>query len=157
MVKGVPGAIPQTPRISLWVHPGYSLSESPVRVIVGPRTLGSAGSGHPWRAHLATGAAGRRPPGSERNGAGARPPPPVKKCKKEVSMAVEEKVEVEGEVVEALKNLNFRVKLDMGHEVLAHLAGKMRRFRIRVLPGDRVRVEVSPYDLNRGRITYRMK
>jgi translation initiation factor IF-1 len=76
---------------------------------------------------------------------------------KEVSMAVEEKVEVEGEVIEALKNLNFRVKLDMGHEVLAHLAGKMRRFRIRVLPGDRVRVELSPYDLNRGRIVYRHK
>jgi translation initiation factor IF-1 len=76
---------------------------------------------------------------------------------KEVSMAVEEKVELEGEVIEALKNLNFRVKLDMGHEVLAHLAGKMRRFRIRVLPGDRVRVELSPYDLNRGRIIYRHK
>jgi translation initiation factor IF-1 len=72
-------------------------------------------------------------------------------------MAVEEKVELEGEVIEALKNLNFRVKLDMGHEVLAHLAGKMRRFRIRVLPGDRVRVELSPYDLNRGRIVYRHK
>ncbi len=51
----------------------------------------------------------------------------------------------------------FRVKLDNGHEVLAHLAGKMRRFRIRVLPGDKVRVEVSPYDLDRGRITYRFK
>ena len=73
------------------------------------------------------------------------------------AMAVEEKVELEGEVVEALKNLNFRVKLDMGHEVLAHLAGKMRRFRIRVLPGDRVRVELSPYDLNRGRIVFRFK
>ena len=72
-------------------------------------------------------------------------------------MAVEEKVEVEGEVVEALKNLNFRVQLDVGHEVLAHLAGKMRRFRIRVLPGDRVRVELSPYDLTRGRITFRLK
>jgi translation initiation factor IF-1 len=76
---------------------------------------------------------------------------------KKVNMAVEEKVELEGEVIEALKNLNFRVKLDMGHTVLAHLAGKMRRFRIRVLPGDRVRVEVSPYDLNRGRIVYRFK
>jgi translation initiation factor IF-1 len=102
-----------------------------------------------------------RPPASsrfrERYGAGDRPPPPVKTASKEVSMAVEEKVEVEGEVIEALKNLNFRVKLDMGHEVLAHLAGKMRRFRIRVLPGDRVRVELSPYDLNRGRIVYRHK
>jgi translation initiation factor IF-1 len=93
----------------------------------------------------------------ERYGAGDRPPPSVKTASKEVSMAVEEKVEVEGEVIEALKNLNFRVKLDMGHEVLAHLAGKMRRFRIRVLPGDRVRVELSPYDLNRGRIVYRHK
>ena len=72
-------------------------------------------------------------------------------------MAVEEKVELEGEVVEALKSLNFRVELENGHVVLAHLAGKMRRFRIRVLPGDRVRVEVSPYDLSRGRITYRFK
>ena len=72
-------------------------------------------------------------------------------------MAVEEKIEFEGEVTEALKNLMFRVKLDNGHEVLAHLAGKMRRFRIRVLPGDRVRVEVSPYDLDRGRIVYRYK
>jgi translation initiation factor IF-1 len=51
----------------------------------------------------------------------------------------------------------FRVRLDNGHELIGKLAGKMRRFRIRVLPGDRVRVEVSPYDLNRGRITYRMK
>ena len=72
-------------------------------------------------------------------------------------MAVEEKVEMEGEVVEALKNLNFHVELENGHVVLAHLAGKMRRFRIRVLPGDRVRVKVSPYDLNRGRIVYRFK
>jgi translation initiation factor IF-1 len=70
---------------------------------------------------------------------------------------VEEKIEFEGEVTEALPSLMFRVKLDNGHEVLAHLAGKMRRFRIRVLPGDRVRVEVSPYDLTRGRITYRFK
>jgi len=72
-------------------------------------------------------------------------------------MAVEDKVALEGEVAEALPNLMFRVQLDVGHEVLAHLAGKMRRNRIRVLPGDRVRVEVSPYDLNRGRIVYRMK
>jgi translation initiation factor IF-1 len=100
----------------------------------------------------------RRPPGSERDTAQATAcRRPVKNASKEVSMAVEEKVEVEGEVIEALKNLNFRVKLDMGHEVLAHLAGKMRRFRIRVLPGDRVRVELSPYDLNRGRIVYRHK
>ena len=72
-------------------------------------------------------------------------------------MGKEEKVEFEGEVVEALPNAMFKVKLDNDHVVLGHVAGKMRRFRIRVLPGDRVRVEVSPYDLNRGRITYRMK
>ena len=62
-------------------------------------------------------------------------------------MAKEEKVEFEGEVVEALPNAMFRVKLDNDHVVLGHVAGKMRRFRIRILPGDRVRVEVSPYDL----------
>src|SRR5215213_10124424 len=69
--------------------------------------------------------------------------------------AKEEKVEFEGEVVEALPNAMFKVQLDNGHEVLGHVAGKMRRFRIRILPGDRVRVEVSPYDLNRARIVYR--
>lgn len=72
-------------------------------------------------------------------------------------MAVEQKLELEGEVTEALPNLLFRVELENGHEVLAHLAGKMRRFRIRVLPGDKVRVEISPYDLTRGRIIYRNK
>ena len=72
-------------------------------------------------------------------------------------MAVEEKIDLEGEVTEALPSLNFRVQLDNGHEVLAHLAGKMRRYRIRVLPGDRVRVELSPYDLTRGWIVYRHK
>ena len=70
-------------------------------------------------------------------------------------MPVEEKIEMEGEITEALPNLMCRVKLDNGHEVLAHVAGKMRRYRIRILPGDRVRVEVSPYDLDRGRIIYR--
>jgi translation initiation factor IF-1 len=76
---------------------------------------------------------------------------------KEMPMAVEQKLEIDGEVTEALPNLLFRVKLENDHELLAHLAGKMRRFRIRVLPGDKVRVEVSPYDLNRGRIVYRYK
>ena len=64
-------------------------------------------------------------------------------------------IEVSGTVLEALPNAMFRVQLDNGHEVLAHVAGKMRRYRIRILPGDRVRLEVSPYDLNRGRIVYR--
>ena len=64
---------------------------------------------------------------------------------------------LEGRTDEALKGGHFRISLDNGHTVLGHLAGKMRRFRIRVLPGDRVRVEVSPYDLSRGRVTYRFK
>ena len=70
-------------------------------------------------------------------------------------MAKEETIQMQGEIVETLPNAMFRVKLDNGHEVLGHVAGKMRRFRIRILPGDRVRVEVSPYDLNRARIVYR--
>lgn len=69
----------------------------------------------------------------------------------------EEKMELEGTVVEALPGTQFRVELDNGHEVLAYLSGKMRRYYIRILLGDRVRVEVSPYDLTRGRITYRYK
>jgi translation initiation factor IF-1 len=70
-------------------------------------------------------------------------------------MAKEEAIEVEGRVVEALANTQFRVELDNGHKVLAHVAGKMRKHFIRIVPGDRVVVEVSPYDLNRGRIVYR--
>jgi translation initiation factor IF-1 len=69
----------------------------------------------------------------------------------------EEKLEVEGTVVEALPATQFRVELDNGHEVLAYLSGKMRKYYIRILLGDRVRVELSPYDLTRGRITYRYK
>ncbi len=71
-------------------------------------------------------------------------------------MAVkEEKIEVEGEVVEALPSTMFRVQVDDGHSVLATLSGKMRKHYIRILPGDRVTVELSVYDLSRGRITYR--
>jgi translation initiation factor IF-1 len=70
-------------------------------------------------------------------------------------VAKEDKVEFEGEVIEALPNAMFRVKLDNDHVVLGHVAGKMRRFRIRILPGDRVRCELSPYDLDRARIVYR--
>jgi translation initiation factor IF-1 len=72
-------------------------------------------------------------------------------------MAVEEKLALEGVVEESLPNLMFRVELDNGHSVLAHMAGRMRRARIRVNPGDRVRVEVSPYDLTRARMIYRLK
>jgi translation initiation factor IF-1 len=66
-------------------------------------------------------------------------------------------LELEGVVEEALPNTMFRVKLDNGHSVLGHISGKMRKHYIRILPGDRVTVEVSPYDLSRGRITYRYK
>ena len=69
----------------------------------------------------------------------------------------EDKIEVEGEVVEALPSTMFRVQIDGGHEVLAKISGKMRKNYIRILPGDRVKVEVSPYDLTRGRITYRYR
>ena len=69
----------------------------------------------------------------------------------------EEKIEAEGEVVEALPSTMFRVQLESGHDVLAKISGKMRKHRIRILPGDRVQVEVSTYDLGRGRITYRYK
>jgi len=72
-------------------------------------------------------------------------------------LSKEEAIEVEGSVIEPLPNAMFRVKLDNGHVVLAHISGKMRKFYIRILPGDRVTVELSPYDLARGRITYRAK
>jgi len=66
-------------------------------------------------------------------------------------------IEVEGTVMEPLPNAMFRVQLDNGHKVLAHISGKMRMHFIRILPGDKVKVELSPYDLSRGRITYRAK
>lgn len=72
-------------------------------------------------------------------------------------MSSKEKIEVEGTVIEALPGTQFRVELDDGHEVLAYLSGKMRKYYIRILLGDRVRVELTPYDLKRGRITYRYK
>ncbi len=72
-------------------------------------------------------------------------------------MAKEETIQVEGKVLEALPNTMFRVELDNGHKVLAHVSGKMRKHFIRILPGDRVTVELSPYDLGRGRIIYRYK
>ena len=70
-------------------------------------------------------------------------------------MAKEESILVQGKVIQALANTQFRVKLDTGHEIIAHIAGKIRRNFIRILPGDIVTVAISPYDLNKGRITYR--
>ncbi len=71
-------------------------------------------------------------------------------------MPKEEAVEVEGTVVEALPNTMFRVEVQEGHVVLAHLGGKLRKHYIRILPGDKVKLELSPYDLTRGRITFRL-
>jgi translation initiation factor IF-1 len=72
-------------------------------------------------------------------------------------LAKEEAITVEGTVVEPLPNAMFRVELENGHKVLAHVSGKMRKYFIRILPGDKVTVELSPYDLTRGRITYRAR
>lgn len=80
----------------------------------------------------------------------------AKRCGSEI-MAKEEAIEVEGRVIEPLPNAMFRVELENGHRVLAHISGKMRMHFIKILPGDKVTVELSPYDLTRGRIVYRTK
>ena len=72
-------------------------------------------------------------------------------------MAKEELLNFTGVVVEALPNATFRVKLENGHEIIAHTSGKMRKFRIRVMPGDKVEIEMTPYDLTKGRIAFRHK
>lgn len=72
-------------------------------------------------------------------------------------MSKEDCIEVEGVVVEPLPNAMFRVQLENGHKILAHISGKMRMHFIKILPGDKVKIELSPYDLTRGRITYRSK
>lgn len=72
-------------------------------------------------------------------------------------MAKEDVIEVEGKVIEPLPNAMFKVELENGHQVLAHVSGKIRMHFIRILPGDKVTVELSPYDLSRGRITYRFR
>ena len=72
-------------------------------------------------------------------------------------MSKSDVIEMEGKVVEALPNAMFQVELPNGHQIMAHISGKMRKFYIRILPGDRVKVELSPYDLTRGRIVYRYK
>lgn len=72
-------------------------------------------------------------------------------------MSKEDVIEVEGEVIESLPNTTFRVELQNGHQILAHISGKLRMNYIKILPGDKVKVELSPYDLNRGRITWRAK
>ena len=89
---------------------------------------------------------------------------PFKLCKKIIILlkeaeilAKEDVIEVEGKVVEALPNTTFKVELENGHQVLAHISGKLRMNYIKILPGDKVKLELSPYDLSRGRITWRGK
>jgi len=82
-------------------------------------------------------------------------PPAGPRGKRKDEVAKEESIEVEGMVVETLPNAFFKVELENGHKVLAHISGKMRKHYIRILPGDKVTLELSPYDLTRGRITYR--
>ncbi|MGN1270041.1 MAG: translation initiation factor IF-1 [Clostridia bacterium] len=72
-------------------------------------------------------------------------------------MSKEDVIELEGTVVEALPNTNFKVELENGHQILAHISGKLRMNYIKILPGDKVKVELSPYDLSKGRITWRAK
>ncbi|MBI2215931.1 MAG: translation initiation factor IF-1 [Candidatus Rokubacteria bacterium] len=97
--------------------------------------------------------------GRRGGGRGPRGPRPAadKPEASDTESSKEDAIEVEGSVVEPLPNAMFRVELDNGHRVLAHVSGKMRMHFIRILPGDRVKVELSPYDLSRGRITYRFK
>jgi translation initiation factor IF-1 len=89
-----------------------------------------------------------------------RPPirraPPDSSAEGGVIAQKEEKIEMEGEIIESLRNRMFRVRLDNGHELLGYTAGRLKRYRIRMLLGDRVRIELSPYDLDRGRIVYRL-
>ncbi|MNK55882.1 Translation initiation factor IF-1 [compost metagenome] len=72
-------------------------------------------------------------------------------------MAKQDVIEIEGKILESLPNAMFRVELENGHKILAHISGKIRKHFIKILPGDKVKVELSPYDLTRGRITYRMR
>ena len=77
--------------------------------------------------------------------------------REEKNLSKEDVIEVEGTVIETLPNTNFKVKLENGHEVLAHISGKLRMNYIKILPGDKVKLELSPYDLTKGRITWRDK
>jgi len=85
------------------------------------------------------------------------PPHPISTARRRQAIEKEEPIQLEGTISEVLGNANFRVQVAENHSVLAKIAGKMRRHRIRVLPGDRVKVEVTPYDLERGRIVYRYR
>ena len=81
---------------------------------------------------------------------------PRPETKGDIIAEKEEKIEMEGEIIESLRNRMFRIRLENGHEMIGYTAGRMKRYRIRMMLGDRVRIEVSPYDLDRGRIVYRL-
>lgn len=86
--------------------------------------------------------------------------PPHSTCREDLNrdfMAKEESIEMEGTIVEALPNTQFRVELENGHEIIAHISGKMRKHYIRILRGDKVTVQLTPYDLTKGRITFRSR
>lgn len=100
---------------------------------------------------------GGRPGGGGRRPGGPRRGPAPKKADEPQTDAKEQGIEVQGTITENLPNAMFRVQLESGHQVLAHVSGKIRMNFIRILPGDRVLVELSPYDLTRGRILYRYK
>ena len=86
-----------------------------------------------------------------------RPLLPAKQSESVITKSKEDAIVLEGTIIESLPNAMFRVELENGHSVLGHISGKMRRHYIRILPGDKVQVELTPYDLTRGRITYRYK
>ena len=104
--------------------------------------------------------AGARPGGARRGGASRQARLEKKQVQRTKQLAragdnKEQAIEFDGVIVESLPNTMFRIDLDNGHRILGHISGKMRKHYIRILPGDKVKVELSPYDLNRGRITYR--
>ena len=99
----------------------------------------------------------RKPKPKKRRDADAKLDTDVQAEGEEQTPSKKDKIEVEGTVVEPLPNAMFRVELENKHQILAHISGRMRKFFIKILPGDKVTVELSPYDLTRGRITYRKK
>lgn len=111
---------------------------------------GRPGGGRP-------GGGGGRPGGGRPGGGGGKSRPSSPSSAEDTENAKEQGIEVQGVVSENLPNATFRVKLESGHEILAHVSGKIRMNFIRILPGDRVLVELSPYDLTRGRILYRYR
>ncbi len=121
----------------------------------GPAPRQAAGAGRPGGGRPGQG--GVRRPGSSR---AAKLEKKAKQRTKQLARAgdaKEEAIEFDGTIVEALPNVMFRIDLDNGHRILGHISGKMRKHYIRILPGDRVKIELSPYDLTRGRIIYRYR